>query len=277
MRVFKYIFFFSIILLSILAAQDEKGFPELKSSDLDGLIIGRTTLFDGNSLWGLIDGGADIYLEYGFNSLLFQDVELNDIRFRVEIYKMNSAESAFGIFSVSRFKCLKDDTLTKFICISQYQIQAAVGKFYISISKDKGDQESNRVMLQLFSKILSKTGEIPFSLPKIFQNKILSSYQNQTKLITGNLGMQNGFPGWIDLFDGFSNYELYIIPFENSNGYINVAQVNFSDKNDSVKFQEKLISEQKKKLIKILSSTELIFIETNMKEAESKKFIESLN
>jgi hypothetical protein len=274
MKMFKYIFFFSILCTTLFFAQDEKGFPELKSQDIDGIIIGRTTLFDGKSLWGLIDGGADIYLEYGFNSLLFQNVELNNVRFRVEIYKMNSAESAFGIFSVSRFKCLKDDTLTKFICISQYQIQASIGKFYVSISKERGDQESKKVILQIFSKILSKTKEVPFSLPKIFQNKALSSYQNQIKLVKGNLGMQNGFPGWTDLFDGFSNYELYILPVENSNGFINVAQVSFSKENDAVKFQDKLKGEPQKKLIKALSSTELIFTETNMKDAESKKFIE---
>lgn len=269
----KYVFLLLAVLTSLLCAQDEKGFPELKTKDAPGIIIHRTSLYDGSSLWGLIDGGADIYLEYGFNSLMFQEVELNDVTLRVELYKMDSGNSAYGIFSVSRFKCSQEDTITKHICISQYQVQAAIGKFYISVSKSRNDAESNAVMLKLFTIILHKIKESPFALPSLFSNKALAEYKNRVKLIKGNLGMQNGFPEWTDLFDGFSKYDLYILPVENSAGYLTLAQVKFQNKNDADKFLEKLKGEPKKKVIKIFSPSEFIFTETNMKEEDCKKYI----
>ena len=65
------IFIFSA---SIIFSQSEKEFPLLLDSDINGGKILRTSYYDGTSLWGLIDGGADIYLEYGFDKLLLQEI-----------------------------------------------------------------------------------------------------------------------------------------------------------------------------------------------------------
>jgi hypothetical protein len=272
----KRLFICLVIITSVLFAQDNKNFPVVNSNDINGLKITRTSYYDGSALWGLIDGGADIYLEYGFDKLLFREAELNGIKFRIEIYRMNSAGSAYGIYSVSHFKCSKEDTITKYICISQYQAQASVGKYYISVSNDMGNKESNKLTLDMLTKILSGINESVFSFPTLFQKKLFAGSQNQIKLIKGNLGMQNGYPGWMDLFDGFSNYELYILPFDVSSGSAVIAQVNFSNESDAIKFAERLKNDSQKKIVSASSKNELIFIETNMKEEESKKFIELL-
>ena len=57
---------------SASSAQDKDDFPILSVGDVEGMKIERTEYYDGNALWGLINGGADIYLEYGFDELAFQ-------------------------------------------------------------------------------------------------------------------------------------------------------------------------------------------------------------
>jgi len=96
-----FIFLFAVV---IQFAQEETSFPILSESDIEGGVITRTGYYDGEALWGLINGGADLYLEYGFNKLLLQLIEWKGYKFRIEIYRMKSPEAAVGIFSVAHCK-----------------------------------------------------------------------------------------------------------------------------------------------------------------------------
>ncbi|PKL83931.1 MAG: hypothetical protein CVV24_02555 [Ignavibacteriae bacterium HGW-Ignavibacteriae-3] len=266
------LFTFSIL----IHAQPDKDFPELSQSDIANGKIIKTNYYDGTTLWGLINGGADIYLEYGFDKLLLQEIEMNDINFRCEIYKMNDGKAAFGIFSVSRYKCELSDTLTKFICITPFQVQAAVGEYYLSISNDKGDGAAGKLTLELFSRYAARINSSPIELPRLFGNVAFKPYKNQLKFIKGGLGIQNGFPEWMEMFDQFSNYEAYILPMVSPTGYANIAQIKFNSESDANAFEErnKYLSQNKiMKKIKVLSPDQIIFIESNFPEEQLNKFL----
>jgi hypothetical protein len=54
----------------------------------------------GEDLYLLIDGGADIYFEYGFRDAVFHSYKTkNGNAINLEIYRMNSPESAYGIYT----------------------------------------------------------------------------------------------------------------------------------------------------------------------------------
>jgi len=80
-------------LLTFLPAQHEikgwvgKAKPEFYS---------KTQLYD------YIDGGAEIFLKYGFDSLIMQEYCFKDNSIVIEIYKMASSKSAAGIYSYNR-------------------------------------------------------------------------------------------------------------------------------------------------------------------------------
>jgi hypothetical protein len=93
------LFCFFVWQASISFAQDLT--IKLIPSDIPDGQITSTEQYDHNSLWGYIDGGADLYLEYGFNKVTAQEVLIDSFHFKVDIYEMNSPEAAFGIFSVS--------------------------------------------------------------------------------------------------------------------------------------------------------------------------------
>jgi hypothetical protein len=278
-RISRYILIFIIIESFSLFAQEENKFPAIETNDVAGIKILNSKYYDGNALWGLIDGGADIYLEYGFDKLLFQEVEVNKIKFRVEIYKMLSEQSAFGIFSVSQFKCTQDDTLTKFICLTQYQVQAAVGRYYISISNERGNLNSKNSMIDIFVKILSKTNETIFDRPEMFKKDLFALHLSKLKFMKGTLGLQNGFPNMLDLFDGYSNYNIFILPIETKDGYINISDIVFSNEADKIKFHNdavKKLHDKEKIMSSIPTPTELIFVETTLPDNENKKYFDTI-
>ena len=269
--------FFGIIVINILfstisVGQTDKGFPVLSDTDFEGIKIPRTEYYDGNSLWGLIDGGADLYLEYGFNELGFQEVEWKGFNFRVELYRMLDDTSAYGIFSASRYKCASRDTITKYICVNPFQVQAAVGDYYISIANDKGTNEAQSVTLKIFSKIVSKMEEHYFAMPPFFDKEIFSLYIHNFKVVKGELGFQNAFPMWEEMFEDFENYEADILPIEDERGFAYVSLINFRTEKDAKRFVADN-PEGDTRIIKMISSSKMIFIETNMNKNDLEEIL----
>jgi hypothetical protein len=62
---------------------------------------GGTNSFSGESLFDHINGGADIYLEYGFATLVLQQYKKAEKAVSLEIYRMDDPAAAYGIFSYS--------------------------------------------------------------------------------------------------------------------------------------------------------------------------------
>jgi hypothetical protein len=91
------------------AAQDQNEFTEL--TDLlpqvgevdDWAPDGKAQYAAGEDLFLLINGGAEIYHEYGFDRCALQTYASDDGRsINVEIYKMIGPQAAYGIFSFKR-------------------------------------------------------------------------------------------------------------------------------------------------------------------------------
>jgi hypothetical protein len=72
-----------------------------KASELkDWEPAGKPEIYVGEDLFTFINGGADIYHEYGFNQVVYNEYKDNqDHSINVEIYEMKSSESAFGVYS----------------------------------------------------------------------------------------------------------------------------------------------------------------------------------
>lgn len=277
---FKVVLLFILLTNVFVSAQVDPDFPKLVGTEFPDTKITRTGYYDGEALWGLINGGADIYLEYGFDKLLLQEIEWRGVKFRVEFYRMKDAKAAFGIFSVSRYKCALNDTLTKFVCITPFQVQAAIGKIYISIANDKGNQEAQNLTTVLFKNILTRVKKSSFKLPAAFKSKAVDVYKNQMKFMRGTLGLQNGFPAWIDMFDNFSNYEIYLLPIELEKGYAYISQIKFQSKNELQIFingNKSGTQNNISKTTKLLSANEILFIESNLPDMELKNIFSLVN
>ncbi|MEW6654266.1 MAG: DUF6599 family protein [Bacteroidota bacterium] len=257
-----------------IQAQTDIDFPSLTSEDIIGGKIIRSEYYSGDALWGIINGGADIYLEYGFDKLLLQEVEWNGINFRVEFYKMIKPTSAFGIFSVSHFKCGRQDTLSKYVCITPFQVQCALGRFYISIANDKGNNEAEQLTINLFEKVLAKGKDKLFEIPDRFTKPEFALQLQNLKVIKGALGFQNGFPAWLDKFEQFSKYVVYLLPIESGSNYSYYAIIKF-DSNENLNKFVSLNPETNSRKVKQVSDNELLYFETDVMDSkEWKMFFE---
>ncbi|RJP19153.1 MAG: hypothetical protein C4520_13260 [Candidatus Abyssobacteria bacterium SURF_5] len=67
---------------------------------------GEPAVFRGEELFNHINGGADIYYEYGFGALAVQQYNKGEKAVSLEIYRMNGVPAAFGIYSYSRHPSL---------------------------------------------------------------------------------------------------------------------------------------------------------------------------
>lgn len=262
------IFLVFILGLSLGAQQDE--FPQLYQEDVDGGEITRTEFYIGEELWGLINGGADLYLEYGLERTLLQEINYDDNIYRVEVYGMTGLEEAYGIFSINKFNCAKSDTIVKHICITPYQIQAAVGRFYFSISNQSGDRAAQKYSLHLFEKFLSKIELKNFIVPEYFLQPPFEPYQNQIKLIKGKLGLQNGFPRWEKYFADTNNYKIVLLPIKSDGGFINTALIDFGSEEAAGRF---ISTDEHFKIIETISHTKYVLLETNLDQAAMDKIL----
>ena len=261
----KNILIFTCIIFSIFSVFGQEGniIPELTESDLKGSELIRNETYNGNSLWGYMNGGADIYLEYGFKGLRVQEFKIDDQIIKAEIYLMNDQESAFGIYSIKTFNCLFSDTLLCPDCLNNYQYQAIKGSVYISITNENGSAKAKAICLETGKKILEKIKASEFKLP-VFQNCNKNHFfLNDFKLIKGRLGLQNGISKWIGLFEDFDDYKIYYFRYKNQDSNISCAEIIFREQNDRDQFllnsfqiknigNETLVIENKKKKFGIL-------------------------
>ncbi|MEW6194869.1 MAG: DUF6599 family protein [Bacteroidota bacterium] len=262
---------------NFLLAQLGNDFPKLSESDLPGSKITREQVFDGSSLWGYINGGADIFLEYGFDKLLLQEITFEQYKIKIEFYRMNDINSAFGIYSVSHYKCSERDSSIKHNCITPYQIQTAIGPYYISVINKNGSRKEQSISKMIWDKLISKISKEEFIPPPFFINKELTPHLIKMKYINGKLGLQNGFYNWYDRFENLSDYEIFLLPFETGDTTINISQINFASEIDADIFLNNLsitvqpgspYSKKEEKavsyIVKMLSHNKIIFIESNL-------------
>jgi hypothetical protein len=73
--------------------------PGSSADELPGFRrAGTSRVFTGTGLYGHIDGGAEIFLELGFERLVVQEYQKNGHAFTVELYTMTDQAAALGIY-----------------------------------------------------------------------------------------------------------------------------------------------------------------------------------
>lgn len=113
--------------------------------------IQNERVFEGKGLYGYMNGGSDLYYEYNFKKLTVREFLIAGHKYTMEIYEMDCPKNAYGLYSIHIFKPLRVDSLVigGFDCLSQYELQAAIGNEYISIVFTDGapaSQEAENLM-----------------------------------------------------------------------------------------------------------------------------------
>lgn len=146
--------FFFLSLVSSLFLFSPSG---LKAQDVPE--IKNERVFKGKALYGFMNGGSDLFLEYGFEELTALEVKYKGSDFTVEVYKMPSPEDAYGIYSQHTFKCDPADAGKCPDCTSPMQFQTAIGNHYITVVYNSATADAAKSAPELADIFFRKYGK----------------------------------------------------------------------------------------------------------------------
>jgi hypothetical protein len=201
-------------------------------SGMNGVGSVQSRVFTETSLYGYINGGAELYLEYGFDTLMVTEIELDGSDIKLEVYRMKDPEAAFGIFSVSRFRCNGGARLTEHLCRSAYQLQFCKGPYYVSIINDTGSEADQKRSADLAVILLENIAEPSFSPAEFYEEGIDEETMRGAVLVRGPLGVYNGIPGLSDRLGTAGGFSALFI----RNGQDTIASLLFNSEQSASDF-----------------------------------------
>jgi hypothetical protein len=151
-------------------------------------------VYSGDDLFYLINGGADVYLEYGFNQVAvarYQNPLANKIH--VEIYEMEDMGGAFGIFSLNSLGTGKNQDFGDLSFLYDYNIDIWKGRCLIRATVARKDQGVMDTLL-IFARAIDQKIESSGDLPKILQTiDFVDKDFYQVKYFRGQIALSNIF------------------------------------------------------------------------------------
>ncbi|OGF67398.1 MAG: hypothetical protein A2Y62_20305 [Candidatus Fischerbacteria bacterium RBG_13_37_8] len=112
--------------------------------------------FKKNALDGHIDGGAELFYEFGFEDLVVQRYKKDNTEIALELYRMESPESALGIYLN---KCTTETPLKEVHARNTgdaFQLVILKGCYYIQINNFDGNEKIVPVMIALANLVINK-------------------------------------------------------------------------------------------------------------------------
>jgi len=225
----RFYFWFILIFTSLdCYSQVDDGFPLIGTQDIPEAGFSAVRTFNGASLFGYINGGAELYLEYGFSAASVAEISLMGGKYKTEIYRMTGAEEAFGIFSVSKYSCRSMPQVSSFTCMTKYQLQICAGSYYISIINATGTKTDSLASVRIGEAIVNKIKEPQAAIAEFLPGIDPEIIKRDAILAKGRLGIMNGAPDFEDYFRNATGYIAVILPSNEST----LLSVRFNTRDD---------------------------------------------
>ncbi len=113
--------------------------------------------FKGEDLYLYIDGGAEIYREYGFEEVLIQEYkDRGGIRLSLEIYQMTSPESAYGMYTFKRSPRGTPIEIGAEGRLEDYYLNFWKGNFLVTITGQDESPATSRGLIELARAVAGK-------------------------------------------------------------------------------------------------------------------------
>ena len=136
----------------------------------DGLIgqwrkAERSRVFTSADLYGHIDGGAELFLEFGFEQLTVQNYRPGAKETRstsqadelqLEIYRMSDATAATGIYLHKCGRESRDAAFAERHTINNYQLTFKRSRYYVVVNNTGGEAALRRDMVEFARHIASR-------------------------------------------------------------------------------------------------------------------------
>lgn len=207
---------FLLLILSFPWYLKSQPLPVIDKNDFSGIKSFTSRTYNGESLYGYIDGGADLYLEYGFSGVTVSEFVLDNSRFKVEVYRMKGPEEAYGIYSVSKFRCRNRPGFTQYTCQNRYQLQVCAGQYYLNIINSNGSSADSAISVTIGEKLVGKASLKPPQINDSFSPADQTLPSGEPFLVKGRLGAMNAVPELENYFKDADGLTAMIFPGEKS-------------------------------------------------------------
>jgi len=228
---FSIFIFLSLQLLFLAPSDDRSKIQQSLSKHLPGedergewVKWGDHQEYRGEDLFLYIDGGAEIYHEYGFKQVIVQDYKNNEGKsISLEIFLMESPESAYGMFSFKTGLEGKDLVLGDGAALSDYYLNFWKGNFLVTMTGFDESEETIEGLLRIGQAVearIKMKGEEPPLVSALPETGLITS---SIKYFQGHLGLYNSYHFFTkDVFrlkegvkgDYQSGYSIYLIKYK---------------------------------------------------------------
>jgi hypothetical protein len=156
---------------------------------------GELQEYEGEELYTYIDGGAEIYQEYGFRRVIIQDYKnAKDKSVSLEIFEMETPAAAFGMFSFKRSGSGKTVDLGAGAEIEAYYLNFWKGRFLITLTGfDEAPEtiDGLTAVAGIVDSKLREAGEAPDLVGDLPAKGLRTG---SVKYLKGLLGLNNIYP-----------------------------------------------------------------------------------
>jgi len=119
---------------------------------------GERALFTGPDLYNHIDGGAEVFLELGFDRVEVQRYAAGDAELAVELYHMRDPLAALGIYLMKCGSETPSPNLAARHTVNAYQVQLCSGPAYVVVNRLAGDELDPEVMVAFARHVSEQLG-----------------------------------------------------------------------------------------------------------------------
>ena len=150
--------------------------------------------YRGEELFRMIDGGADIYHEYGFKQILAAEyLDQAGKPIKLEIYEMQSPAAAFGIYTFKIGQGGKELKIGQEACLQDYYLNFWKGDLLVTIVGPDPEEKTIQSVLDLAKAVearIPETGQRPDLTESLLRQPLAFS---QPRYIRGPLGLMASY------------------------------------------------------------------------------------
>ena len=156
---------------------------------------GELQEYEGEDLYTYIDGGAEIYQEYGFRRVILQDYKNDKGRsVSLEIFEMETPAAAFGMFSFKRSGGGKTASLGAGAELEAYYLNFWKGRFLVTLTGFDEARETIEGIMAVAGIVALKIhdqGAVPGLVGALSEKGLRTG---SVKYLKGLLGLNNIYP-----------------------------------------------------------------------------------
>jgi hypothetical protein len=160
----------------------EAGVPGWKKAE-------NARVFTRADLYGYIDGGAELFLELGFDQLTLQKYRSGATEFAVEIYRMTDPAAATGIYLMKCGKETRDPAFNARHTINRHQLMFVRERYYVTVNNLSGADRMGPDLLTFGGVVAAKlpVDRLPAELKRLPAQGLVAGSE---RLVRGPYGLQ---------------------------------------------------------------------------------------